>query len=121
MSLLGVHMTLLIGPGTVPTPAPPDLVRAIEEVKVSHSDAGRSGFQITLRAGRSGPQDLIDYPLLSGAGAALLKAFNRVVVIATFGVVPRPIMDGVITRVGASARRGARQGQDRRSPARTSR
>jgi hypothetical protein len=98
MSLLGVHMTLMVGPGAVATPAPPDLVQAIEEVKITHSDEGRSGFQITFRTGRSGPEGLIDYPLLGGGAAMLLKAFNRVVVIATFGVVPRSIMDGIITR-----------------------
>jgi hypothetical protein len=91
-------MTLMIGPGPVATPAPMDLARAIEEVKVSHSDEGRSGFQITFRAGRSGPEGLVDYPLLTGAAAPLLKAFNRVVIVATFGVIPRSIMDGIITR-----------------------
>ena len=101
MSLLGVHMTLLIGPGTVATPAPPDLAQAIEEVKVSHSDEGRSGFQITLRTGRTGPAGIVDYPLLTGPAAALLKAFNRVVVIVTFGVIPRSIgIGGSITLGG---------------------
>lgn len=96
MSLLGIHLTLLIGPGAAAVPAPMDLVQAIEEVKVSHSDEQRSGFQITFRTGRSGPLGLIDYPLL--AGAPLLKAFNRVIVVATFGVRPQAIMDGIITR-----------------------
>ena len=94
MSLLGVHLTLLIGP-TVALPAPLALTEALEEAKVTHSDSGRSGFQLTFRSGRSGLQDLLDYPLLT---LPLLKAFNRVVLLVTFGVVPRVISDGIITR-----------------------
>lgn len=94
MSLLGVHLTLLIGP-TVPVPAPMPLTESIEEVKVTHTDSGRSGFQITFKAGRGGIADLIDYPLLS---LPLLRANNRVILIATFSVLPRVLMDGLITR-----------------------
>ena len=53
MSLLGVHLTLLIGP-TVPIPAPLPLTEALNEVKVTQSDSGRSGFEITFTAGRGG-------------------------------------------------------------------
>jgi hypothetical protein len=92
--LLGIHLTLLIGP-TVAVPAPLPLTESLEEVKVTHNDSGRSGFQITFRAGRGGIADVFDYPLLT---LPILRAFNRVILIATCGVVPRVLMDGIITR-----------------------
>ena len=95
MSLIGVHLTLMIGP-TVPIPAPLPYMEALEEVKVTHSDSGRSGFQITFKQGRVGIQGLLDYPLLT---LPLLRSFNRVIVLVTFGVMPQVLMDGIITRV----------------------
>jgi hypothetical protein len=94
MSLLGVHLTLLIGP-TVPIPAPLPLTEALNEVKVTQSDSGRSGFEITFTAGRGGFTGLVDYPLLS---LPLLEPFNRVILLVTFGVIPQVLMDGIITR-----------------------
>ena len=93
MNLLGIHLTLLIGP-TVPVPAPLMLMEALQSVEVTHSDQRRSGFQITFQMGRSGPQDLLDYPLLS---IPLLKPCNRVILIVTFNATPRVLMDGIIT------------------------
>jgi hypothetical protein len=69
-------------------------MEALKNVEVTHSDEGRSGFQITFQAGRSGPLALLDYPLLSNP---LLKPFNRVILIVTFNATPRVLMDGVIT------------------------
>jgi len=91
MSPLGTHLTLLIGP-SVPLPAPADMAEALESVEVTHSDAGRSGFQISFQTGR-GRTDLLDYPLLSNP---LLRPFNRVVLLVTFGAVPQVLMDGII-------------------------
>ena len=93
MSLLGIHLTLLIGP-TVAVPAPPLLTEALQRVEVTHSDEGRSGFQITFQAGRGGSLGLADYPLLS---SPLLRPFNRVILIVTFNATPRVLMDGIIT------------------------
>ncbi|HYU31539.1 MAG TPA: hypothetical protein VEW48_05210 [Thermoanaerobaculia bacterium] len=93
MSLLGVHLTLLIGP-TVPIPAPPFLVRNLESVQVTHTDEGRSGFQLSFLSGRSGLQDIVDDPLVF---SPLLRTFNRVILIVTFNVTPRVLMDGIIT------------------------
>ena len=53
MSLLGVHLTLLIGP-TVAVPAPALLTQRLESAEVTHTDEGRSGFQLIFQAGRSG-------------------------------------------------------------------
>jgi hypothetical protein len=107
MSMLGIRLTLLIGP-TVAVPAPPALADAVEEVKVTQSDEGRSGFQITFRDGRSGPLGVLDYPLLA---LPLLRPFHRLILVVTFSVVPKVIMDGVITRVELQP--GDRPGQGR--------
>jgi hypothetical protein len=91
MSFLGTHLTLLIGP-SVPVPAPLTLLEALESVEVTHSDAERSGFQITFKVGRSST-DLLDYALLS---SPLLKPCNRIVLLVTFNAVPAVLMDGMI-------------------------
>jgi hypothetical protein len=95
MSLLGVHLTLLVGP-TVAVPAPPPLTENLESITVTNSDSGRSGFQITFKAGRSGLVGVLDDPLLS---LPLLRPFNRVILIVTFTVRARVLMDGVITNL----------------------
>jgi hypothetical protein len=96
--LLGVHLTLLIGP-TIAVPAPIQLTEALQSVRVSHSDDRQSGFEITFQIGRSGPADMLDYALVSNP---LLKPFNRVVIVVTFSVMPRVLMDGIITHVQVS-------------------
>jgi hypothetical protein len=93
MSALGVKLTLMIGP-TVAVPAPPSLIEALDRVEVTHSDEGRSGFQLSFGVGRSGTSDLYDYSLLSGP---LVKPFNRVILIVTFNATPHVLMDGIIT------------------------
>jgi len=93
MAPLTTILTLLIGP-TIPVPAPPLLVDALDHVEVTTSDQGRSGFQIVFSAGRSGSADLVDYPLLS---QRQLRPFSRVVLLIAFGGPPKVLMDGVIT------------------------
>lgn len=92
MTLLGTHLTMLIGP-TVPVPASVDLLESLEQVEVTHSDKGRSAFQITFRAGRS-ETDLVDYPQLLNPA---LRPFSRVVLLVTFNAIPQVLMDGLIT------------------------
>ena len=99
MGILGVHLTMMIGP-VLPVPAPFELTEALTGVEVTQSDGGRSGFQLTFQAGRSGPLDLVDYPLL--LNPLLLKPFNRVVLVVTFDATPQVIMDGVITQISLS-------------------
>src|ERR1700687_5886354 len=89
----GVLLTMLVGP-TVAVPAPQPLMDALASVSVTHSDEGRSGFQLSFHAGRSGATTLIDSPLLT---LPLLRPFNRVILIVGFGVMPPVLMDGVIT------------------------
>ncbi|HET9117743.1 MAG TPA: hypothetical protein VFN75_06675 [Pseudonocardiaceae bacterium] len=94
MAVLSAVLTLLVGPA-VPVPASPALLEALEQVEVTTSDRGRSGFQLRFAAGRSGPTEGTDYPLLAGSD---LSVFDRVVVMITFGGGTRQVlMDGVIT------------------------
>jgi len=88
-------MTLMMGP-TVAVPVPPPIVDALDSVEISHSDEGRSGFQITFLVGRSGQGDMVDYALLANP---LFKPLNRVVIVVTFNLMPAVLMDGVITDV----------------------
>jgi hypothetical protein len=93
MAVLGVHLTLLIGP-TVPEPAPPPLMEALRRVEVTETGQGRSGFQLTFEVGRGGPADRLDYSLLS---LPLLRPFSRLVLVVAFGAMPRVLFDGFIT------------------------
>ncbi len=96
MSLLGIRLTMMIGPVAAPLPAPALLMEKLQSAQVTHSDEGRSGFQIVFEAGRSGKVDLVDYPTQLNP---LVKPFNRVVLIVTFSAIPRLLMDGIITNI----------------------
>ncbi len=96
--LLGISLQLLVGP-EIAVPAPAELAEALVGAEVTLSDEGRSGFQLTFQAGRSGPVDLVDYPLLRNP---LLRPFNRVILMVTFDAAPRVLMDGFITRTQLS-------------------
>jgi len=89
----GIHLTLLIGP-TLPVPAPASIMDVIESIDVTNTDNGRDGFQIQLGIGRNGPTDIIDYSLLN---SPLLQPFSRLIIIITFGLIPKVLIDGIIT------------------------
>jgi len=93
MALLGIHLTLLIGPG-VALPAPAFLMEALDTVEVSQGDDVRSGFQITFTASRSSVTEALDSAIVS---SPLLKTFNRVIVIVTLNATPQILIDGIIT------------------------
>jgi hypothetical protein len=93
MVQLGTRLTVLIG-RTLPVPVPPLLVENLDRVEVTTSDTDRSGFQLVFAAGRSGPADLVDFPLLT---LPLLRQFSRVILVVSFGGTPKVLMDGVIT------------------------
>ncbi|HEY3057561.1 MAG TPA: hypothetical protein VGL99_01165 [Chloroflexota bacterium] len=88
-----LRLTLLVG-RTVATPAAPVVIEALDKVEVTHTDEGRSGFQLTFAAGRGGILGLMDYPLVM---LPLLRPFNRVIVLLTFNGAPRVLLDGMIT------------------------
>jgi len=96
--LLGGYLTLLIGP-TVPIPAPEELTKNLEQVSIQQSDRGRSGFQLTFRAGRDSMLGAVDYPPLL---TQMIKNGYRVVIIATLNAMPHVLMDGIITNLSLS-------------------
>jgi hypothetical protein len=91
VSLLGLHLTLLIGP-TVPLPVPPPVLELLDGVEVTHSDEGHSGFQLVFKATRS-TRAFLDFPLHL---SPQFRPGNRVIVAASFGSVPAVLMDGII-------------------------
>jgi hypothetical protein len=95
MSLLGVHLTLMMGQ-TVAAPVPFSIAEALTSVEVTHDDSGPSGFQLTFQVGRSGPLDLLDYGLLKNP---LVRPFMRVILVVRFAIVPQVLMDGIITQI----------------------
>lgn len=88
----GAVLTLLAGPA-VPVPAP-DLAGHLDSVSVSHSDEGRSTFQIVFRALREPPLGIVDYPMLL---TQRVKVGTRVVLVLTVNAIPQVLMDGIIT------------------------
>ena len=97
MNILGLHLTLLIGP-TIAVPAPLFVTEALSSVEITHNDRGPSAGTLTFRVGRSGAME-IDYALLANP---LLRPFNRVVLMVTFNVIPQVLFDGFITQVQLS-------------------
>lgn len=93
MSLLGLHFSLQIGP-TVAVPAAEALMSALEGVEATHTDEGRSGFQLVFRVGR-GPGDFQDYALLADP---MLAVGNRVVMGLTVAGIPQVLFDGFVTQ-----------------------
>ncbi|MCY6493361.1 hypothetical protein [Leptolyngbya sp. GGD] len=93
MFFQGVRLSLLIGP-TVPLPAPPSLIQSVDSIEITETDSGRSGFQLSFKADRSGLFATIDYPILK---LPLLRPFNRVIVVVTINMIPYVLMDGIIT------------------------
>jgi hypothetical protein len=91
VSIASIRLTLWLGPA-VPTPAPSEIMAAVQSVEVNQQDQ-TSGFQIALRARRA-PGFAPDYALVS---SPLLQPGSRVVIMVTIGAAPRVLMDGVIT------------------------
>lgn len=90
--LPGAVLTLLAGP-FIPLPAP-DLAEQFDTVTVSHSDEGRSTFQIVFRAIREYPAGLLDYPMLL---TQRVRVGTRIVLVLTVNAIPQVLMDGIIT------------------------
>lgn len=93
MSLLGVHLSLLIGP-TVPLPASSALIDALDKAEVQHDDEGASALQLTFRVGQTGALGAPAYTLLEDAR---LRPGSRVILTVVVGAVPSVLFDGLIT------------------------
>lgn len=93
MVATGIDLTLRLGQSGS-QPAPRQLLEALQSVEVTHSDEGRSGFQIVFQAGRSGVGNRQDYPLFN---SPLLKPGNRAILSVTIVAKSQVLMDGIIT------------------------
>lgn len=89
--LLGAHLTVLIGRG-VPRPAPLPVMEAFLSAEVAVSDRERSGFELVFDAIRAGELAGL-FPIMAESG---LKAGARVVLIASLGIRPSVLMDGIV-------------------------
>jgi hypothetical protein len=87
----GLYMTMLAGP-VVAVPPPKPLTDALTAAEVSVSDTGTSGFQLTFTLANSSPLQTL-FLLAAGSPIPML----RIILVATTGVIPRVLMDGVIT------------------------
>jgi hypothetical protein len=95
MSLLGIHLTILVGP-TVPVPLPAPFAARLRSVKVTESDSHRSVFTLSFDAGRAGPLAAFDTDMMIGCPVV---SHARVVILVTMGAVPMVLMDGIVTEV----------------------
>jgi len=94
MSSDGIYLVLRIGKN-VPEPAPALLMDAVQKVVVTTSDSVKNtGFQIVFSVGRNNTSDKKEYALLDNP---LIKPFNRVIILVSFGVTSKVLIDGIIT------------------------
>jgi hypothetical protein len=94
MNPLGIQLQINIG-ANVPLPVPDFITHALQSVEVTHNDTGRSGFQLSLKAGRSA-ENFLDYQVVE---SPLLRPFNRVLMTVAFKGLMSVLMDGVITNI----------------------
>jgi hypothetical protein len=92
VGLSGIQLNLLLG-GSVPQPAPAEVMEALVGVEINRGSEAPSGFQMTFNAARSATGQ--DYGLVS---SPLLKPWNRVVLSVTLNGLSQVLMDGFITR-----------------------
>lgn len=87
---LGVRLILWIG-ATVPTPAPYEVMTALEAVEVANDAETGDGFQLTfgLRKDKS-----LDFAILT---SGVIQPYNRVIIAVLAGAVPEVLIDGVIS------------------------
>ena len=91
MLVNGLYLTLLIGP-SVPIPAPPPVLEALQSVQVNTS-GDRSGFQLTFTVGKNSLLQLALLP--AGYFDPIL---TRVIIVATLNGIPNVLIDGFVTR-----------------------
>ena len=87
-----INLSLMIGP-LVPIPAPRAAIEALQEITVTTSDEGRSGFQLSFAIDTQSPL----HTLFLLAGGASPLPILRVVIVATIKGTPQVIMDGAVT------------------------
>jgi len=89
--VFGVHLTLWIGQG-VARPATAAVMEALVSAEIAVSDSERTGFELVFNAPRGDALAGV-HPITRERG---LAAGARVVLMATLGVAPKVVMDGLI-------------------------
>jgi hypothetical protein len=89
-TLLGAHLTLLIGPA-VPVIAPKIVMDALTSVQVTRSRE-RNGFQMSFTVGKTSP--LTNIMLPAGYFDPIV---TRAIIIVTLNGIPNVLMDGFVT------------------------
>lgn len=99
--LLGIRLALWMGP-TVPLPAPPGVLDALDDVEVTNDASGTDGFRLTFTVGKT---PLADYELVDEAA---LQPLSRVIIGVIVGATPAVLTDGLVThrQVQASSEPG---------------
>jgi hypothetical protein len=107
-NILGVRMSLLIGPSPVALPMPIEALQAIEELEIQLSDTGPSGFRLVLAAGRTGPLDFLETPFVADPR---FSVGARLVVTVICDITPTVIFDGIVSKRLVTPGDGPRQGK----------
>lgn len=84
MSKTGIYLTLWIGQDS-PRPARKEMAEALQSVEITHSDEGRSGFEVTFQTANNGIK-----------GSDDLKPFSRIILMVTINAIQQVMMDGII-------------------------
>lgn len=93
---LGIRLILWMGT-TVPRPAPPEVLAALESVEMTADRDKGDGIQLIFRLVKD---HTLDYPLLRNP---VFTPGNRVVAGVVMGIVPQVLLDGIITHQQISA------------------
>ncbi|HET7065494.1 MAG TPA: hypothetical protein VFI49_14575 [Rudaea sp.] len=88
-----IQLSLMIGP-VVPIPAPRVVMEALNEITVTNSDEGRSGFQLSFALSTQSPLHTL---FLLGSGISSIPVI-RVVIVVTVNGTPQVLMDGAMTK-----------------------
>lgn len=92
-----IHMTLMIGP-VIPVPVPDLLIDALDEVTVTSSTYGPSGFQLSFRVNSKSELNTI-FLIAVGQNTSLGTLPLRVVLVVTLNGRREALFDGVVTNV----------------------
>ncbi len=103
-----IHMSLLIGP-VVPIPVPAMMINALEEVTVTSAADSASGFQLRFKINNKSELNTI-FLIAVGQNTSVGTPPLRVVLIVTLNGRPRPLFDGVVTKVEVEAGQNGQPG-----------
>lgn len=103
-----IHMSLLIGP-VVPIPVPAMMINALEEATVTSAADSASGFQLRFKINNKSELNTI-FLIAVGQNTSVGTPPLRVVLIVTLNGRPRPLFDGIVTKVDVQAGQNGQPG-----------